>query len=63
VNPKQTFSKSTGNNTSLKPVQRRLLFPLAVVCLLLIGGFVGLLISIHNKNLDKSTRKILDRKP
>ncbi|MCP3951829.1 MAG: PAS domain S-box protein, partial [Desulfobacterales bacterium] len=56
---KQAFFESPGNSTSVKPVQRRLLIPLTIILLLLLGGFSVVLIKTQKENLNQSTRKAL----
>ncbi len=57
---KQASSESVGESTSIKPVQRRLLVPLAVVLLLLVGGFSLVLVSTYKNNLDQSSEQVLE---
>ena len=45
---------------SLKPVQRRLLVPLAIVLLLLVSGYTAALLSLQQDHLDRSNRTILE---
>jgi PAS domain S-box-containing protein len=47
-------------NPSLKPIQRRLLIPLAIVLLIMVSAFGTLLVKQQQKNLDQSSRKALD---
>jgi len=60
MKPKQVFSESVREDTSIKPVQRRLLVPLAVVLLLLVGGFSLVLVSTYKNNLDQSSEQVLE---
>ena len=46
--------------TSVKPVQRQLLIPLAIVLLLLIGGFVVVLVNTHQSSMNQSNRQTLE---
>jgi len=50
----------SSNKNTAKPVQRRLLFPLAVVLLILIVGFVVLLAKRQQNYLNQSNKLILD---
>ncbi|MCP4246529.1 MAG: EAL domain-containing protein, partial [bacterium] len=47
-------------DTSAKPVQRRLLVPLAAVLLVLVGGFGAVLLSIQRDHLRQSSREKLE---
>jgi len=60
MKPKQASSENVRENTSIKPVQRRLLVPLAAVLLLLVGGFSLVLVSAYKNNLDQSSKQVLD---
>ena len=45
---------------SVKPLQNRLLIPLAIVLLLLVGGFGLVLLKLERRNVDQSSRRELD---
>ena len=47
------------SSSSTRPVQHRLLIPLAAVLLLLIGGFGATMLFMHQEQLKQSTREIL----
>lgn len=48
-------SASVGDD-SVKPVQKRLLVPLAAVLLLLVGGFSAVMLNAHQRHLKQSSR-------
>ena len=48
------------NIVSPKPVQRRLLVPLALVLLILVSGFVATMITAQRKQLNRSSRAKMD---
>jgi len=52
-------SYPTAQHTPIKPVQRRLLVPLAMVLLLLVGGFESLLLNKHHDDLDQASHLLL----
>ncbi len=47
-------------NVSVKPVQGRLMVPLTVVLLLLIGGFITIMLNHYQKELNQSSREKLE---
>ena len=59
MKPKQTFSENLREHTSTKPVQRRLLVPLVIVLLLLVGGFSFVLMRSYKTNLDQTSARVL----
>jgi two-component system, sensor histidine kinase and response regulator len=59
MGPKSASSINTGNNTSIKPVQQRLLVPLTVIFLLMVGGFSVVLVKTQKHSLDQSSQKEL----
>jgi PAS domain S-box-containing protein len=46
-------------DTSIKPIQRRLMIPLATILLLLVGGFGALLLKQQRDSLNQSSEKML----
>ncbi len=52
-------ASNLNGNAASKPVQRGLLIPLAVVLLLLVGGFATALLDMQQKNLARSSQKQL----
>ena len=59
MKPKQTFSENLREHTSTKPVRRRLLVPLVIVLLLLVGGFSFVLMRSYKTNLDQTSARVL----
>jgi PAS domain S-box-containing protein len=47
-------------DTSIKPIQRRLMFPLTAVLLLLVFGFSALLVKQQRDSLSQSSEKVLE---
>ncbi len=53
-------SPTSGRNTSIRPFQRRLLVPLTIVLLLLVGGIDTLLLDMSHDDLDQVSRRLLE---
>jgi len=54
-------AKQSHPKVSARPVQRRMLIPLVVVLVLVVGGFVGALIYSQQEELKQSSKRILGR--
>lgn len=55
------LSPSLAQSAAVKPVQRRLLVPLAITMLILVGGFDALLLDVYHDGQNQASQLLLKR--